>query len=148
MTPTGGADAARLIIHATTVSIDGRGVVIMGASGSGKSFLALQLMAFGAALVADDRTILTAPQGHLLASCPETIKGMIEAPGVGLLAANPAPASPVNLVVDMDQPPAARLPEQTFITLLGCERDLILGREVSNLAAIVLQMMKGGRVQT
>jgi len=52
-----GAQAARSEIrHATTVAVAGRGLMIEGPSGSGKSALALELMAFGAELVADDRT--------------------------------------------------------------------------------------------
>ena len=46
------------IVHASCVARDGRAVLIRGASGSGKSGLALQLMALGAGLVADDRTRL------------------------------------------------------------------------------------------
>ena len=38
-------------IHATTVAIDGRGVMIRGGSGQGKSALALQMIAMGAELV-------------------------------------------------------------------------------------------------
>ena len=48
------------MLHATTVALAGQGVLILGPSGSGKSGLALQLMAMGAELVADDRTIVTA----------------------------------------------------------------------------------------
>ena len=45
-----------MILHATCVAVDGRGLLILGPSGSGKSALALQLIALGAQLVADDRT--------------------------------------------------------------------------------------------
>ena len=45
-------------IHATCVAIEGRGVLIVGPSGSGKSDLALRLIDRGAALVADDYTDL------------------------------------------------------------------------------------------
>jgi len=46
---------ATTTIHASCVAVDGKGLLITGASGSGKSALALQLMAFGAHLIADDR---------------------------------------------------------------------------------------------
>jgi len=45
------------VLHASCVCLEGRAVLIRGASGSGKSGLALQLIALGAALVADDRTV-------------------------------------------------------------------------------------------
>lgn len=148
MNLSGASNPPRQIIHATTVAVDGRGVVIRGASGSGKSALGLQLMAYGARLVADDRTILDAAAGHPVASCPAQIRGMIEARGVGLLRADPAPPTPVVLVVDLDRKPDARLPSAEPITMLGCTVDLISGRDMPNLAAIVLQMLKGGRIGT
>lgn len=139
---------SRRVIHATTVALDGRGVLIRGRSGSGKSALGLQLLACGAALVADDRTIVDASGGHPEASCPTQLRGLIEARGVGLLQAEAAPPVPVILVVDLDERPDARLPETRSISLEGCRVDLILGREVPNLAAIVVQIMKGGLVPT
>jgi len=40
--------------HASCVDFDGKGVLILGASGSGKSSLALACMSLGARLVGDD----------------------------------------------------------------------------------------------
>ena len=37
-------------LHASAVALDGRGALILGASGSGKSGLALRLMALGAGI--------------------------------------------------------------------------------------------------
>ena len=50
--------AGRLLLHATAVAIDGRAVLLRGASGSGKSDLALRLIDAGARLVADDQSEL------------------------------------------------------------------------------------------
>ena len=80
-----------LTLHASCVALDGRGVLILGRSGAGKSSLALELMALGARLVADDRTVLHADDGAPVASCPPAILGKIEARGVGILAADPSP---------------------------------------------------------
>ena len=44
-----------LIMHATCVDINGSGVLIVGRSGSGKSSLAINLLALGSTLVADDQ---------------------------------------------------------------------------------------------
>ena len=45
-------------IHASAVALGPVGLLIMGASGSGKSSLALELMARGAKLVADDQVVV------------------------------------------------------------------------------------------
>ena len=61
------------ILHASCVAWQGRGALILGRSGAGKSALALQLMAFGADLVSDDRTELLAEADVLTARAPATI---------------------------------------------------------------------------
>jgi HPr kinase/phosphorylase len=119
-------------IHATTVSLDGFGVLLRGAPGSGKSALALQLIeqqgtglgpaAFTALLVADDQTILTRRDDVLFASAPDALRGLLELRGLGLLPVNIAPDVAVRLVVDLqpssgiDRLPA---PESLRTTLLG-----------------------------
>jgi len=45
----------RVNIHASCVRIRGKGVLLLGASGAGKSDLALEMIDGGAKLVADDR---------------------------------------------------------------------------------------------
>ena len=42
------------IVHGSAVAVDGGGVLLRGASGSGKSDLALRLIDAGAMLIADD----------------------------------------------------------------------------------------------
>ena len=70
----GGADT----IHASAVALDGRGLLILGAAGSGKSALALELMARGARLVSDDQVALSVEGGRLIARAPAAIRGRIE----------------------------------------------------------------------
>jgi serine kinase of HPr protein (carbohydrate metabolism regulator) len=97
-------------IHASTVSIDGRAVLISGRPGSGKSDLALRLIDRGAILVSDDYTILTRNGDGLIASAPETISGRIEVRGIGLIAMPFESAVPVALIVTLDDP-VLRMPE-------------------------------------
>ncbi|PTX57283.1 Hpr(Ser) kinase/phosphatase [Litoreibacter ponti] len=98
-------------IHATCVALGGRGLLILGASGSGKSGLALQLMAYGAELVCDDRCDLRVIGQKVQASRPDQLPQAIEARGLGLLPA--ACAGPAQLIaaVDMDHATEARMPE-------------------------------------
>ena len=98
-----------LLLHATCVAVEGRGVLICGPSGAGKSALGLQLMALGARLVADDQVALSRRDGALWAACPPTIRGMIEARGVGLLNADPVEGAEVVLAVDLGRVLGARV---------------------------------------
>jgi serine kinase of HPr protein (carbohydrate metabolism regulator) len=97
-------------IHAGCVAIGGRGVLLAGRSGSGKSDLALRLIDRGARLVSDDYTELSRERGKLVARAPARIAGKIEARGVGILELEPLPEAPVCLLVDLDGVPE-RLPE-------------------------------------
>jgi serine kinase of HPr protein (carbohydrate metabolism regulator) len=98
-------------VHASTVAIDGRAVLIAGRSGSGKSDLALRLIDRGARLVSDDYTFVRRLAGRLLASPPETIAGRIEIRGVGIVDLAHARDVPVALYVDLELPPD-RLPDE------------------------------------
>ena len=99
-------------VHATCVAIDGRGLLLFGHSGSGKSDLALRLIDRGARLVSDDYTIVTAQAGRLLGRAPPTIAGKIEIRGVGLVEMECARDVPLSLAIDLDRVPD-RLPEES-----------------------------------
>ncbi len=106
-------------IHATTVSIKGRGVMIMGASGIGKSDLALRLIDRGAVLVSDDYTDVRADLGALIAAPPPTIAGLIEVRGLGIITLPHTENVQVALIVDLNDAPQ-RLPDEAkHIDMLG-----------------------------
>ncbi|MGE5546886.1 MAG: HPr kinase/phosphorylase [Solirubrobacterales bacterium] len=108
------------LVHATSVEIDGRAVLIRGASGSGKSDLALRLIDGGATLVADDQTELVAENGRLFASVPATIAGLLEVRGLGLVRVPHCNRVPVALVVDLvGAGDVDRLPEPKATAFLG-----------------------------
>jgi HPr kinase/phosphorylase len=134
-----------MIVHGSAVAVDGRAVLILGASGSGKSALALALIGRGAALVADDRVVLEARGGALVARPPEAIAGLIEARGVGLLRLPWVPEAAVALAVDLDRAPAARMPQPVTITHLGIATELISGRDLPNLDLVLTIVLQNGR---
>jgi len=136
---------AETILHATCVSVAGKAVVFTGVSGSGKSSLALNLMALGADLVADDRVILKKVGGIISASAPETISGMIEARGIGLLKAKAFGPAPVACVVDLDQVETARMPPVRKIMLLGQSVTLLFKVDSLHFPAALMQYLKEGR---
>lgn len=86
-----------LNIHATCVALGGAGVLLLGESGAGKSDLALRLIDGGAALVADDRVLLSAHKGILFARAPQTIRGLMEVRGLGILEMPTKEAAPIRL---------------------------------------------------
>ena len=100
-------------IHASCVMVKGKGVLILGESGAGKSDLALRLMDDGARLVADDRTELTVEGGRLCARAPKSIAGLIEVRGLGIVAQPFAAKTIIALAVKLDATPE-RLPGVGF----------------------------------
>jgi HPr kinase/phosphorylase len=140
------APEAAVNLHATAVALDAaRGVLILGRSGAGKSALGLELMALGAQLVSDDRVDVARRDGALWASAPATIRGRIEARGIGLLEAAPLDAAQLVLVVDLDRPEPDRLPPHRVTEILGISLPLVFSAQGCSPAAI-LQYLKGRRV--
>ena len=119
------------IVHASCVAIGGRGVLIAGRSGSGKSDLSLRLIDRGAILVSDDYTLAANDRGRLIASAPDTIAGKIEVRGIGLIELEAASGVPICLLVDLDGAPE-RLPE-------GEERTEIAGVEIPTIGLAALE---------
>lgn len=134
-----------MIVHATTVAIDGRGVLIMGAAGTGKSGLALALIAHGAVLVADDQTHLSLAGVHVIAGCPAPLRGIIEARGLGLLNAPCLPEVPLHLCIDLDQTETERLPPRRKVTFMERPVDLVLGSPHRHFPSAVLHYVRYGR---
>jgi serine kinase of HPr protein (carbohydrate metabolism regulator) len=114
-------------VHASAVLVSEQGVLIRGVAGSGKSSLALALIAADPAktwLVADDRAILEAAGGRLLARVAEPLAGLIEIRGQGIFRMRHVSPVVVRLVVDL-LPPAScpRLPaaDEERIDIEGVE---------------------------
>lgn len=134
----------RTQIHASAVSLNGRGCLITGQSGSGKSTLCFEMIALGANLIADDRVDLTAIDGALLLSGPETLQGRIEASGIGLIQTPSVPEPiPCALIVDMDSA-AERLPIPQQRDLLGISCPVIFGLRRPGLASILSVLLRQG----
>lgn len=106
------------LVHATTVAIGGRGVLIAGPSGAGKSDLALRLIDRGAVLVADDQTLVRFGSGGAIASAPAGIGGRLEVRGLGILALALLDAVPLALCVSLTET-VERLPAPRTRTVAG-----------------------------
>ena len=99
-------------LHASTVALDGRAVMISGPSGSGKSDLALRLLDRGFVLVSDDQTIVCRVGDRLIASAPPNIAGKLEIRGVGIVDMETVEDMPVALLVELTSD-IQRLPDDS-----------------------------------
>ncbi|MGE0237315.1 MAG: HPr kinase/phosphorylase [Parvibaculaceae bacterium] len=101
--------AQRVTLHASCVALGDAGVLILGKSGAGKSDLVLRLIdqpGYGtggelirARLVSDDQTVIERRGEALYAASPETIAGLLEIRGQGIVAVDHVPETRLSLVV-------------------------------------------------
>ncbi|MEO7564574.1 MAG: aldolase [Sphingomicrobium sp.] len=116
MSRSGGPAQPRLsaeTVHASTVAIDGRAVLITGPSGAGKSDLSLRLLDRGFTLVSDDQTVVRFDRDRLLASPPPGIAGKLEVRGIGIVEMNEHCSDiPVALLVELTSD-IQRLPDDS-----------------------------------
>ena len=91
-------------IHASCAAREGKGVLLIGPSGSGKSDLLLRLLDHGFALVADDRVEIEAG----CAAPPPALAGLIEVRGLGIFRLPFTAPVPLALAVELGR--GERLP--------------------------------------
>jgi len=137
-------------VHGVLVVIRGTGLLLRGASGTGKSDCALELIRRGHRLVADDVVEIRGDPVHhrLVGAPPAAIAGRLEVQDVGIIAVEPifgttalAPSHEVDAVVDLiaaapeehrrrhiDPPPPTRLLGHALPTYV------IRGTEVTTVA--------------
>lgn len=143
------AVATAEVLHAGCVALPvpggARGVLILGPSGAGKSALALQLLALGAVLVADDRCAVARRGDRLVAQAPAAIRGLIEARGVGLLRAPTLPEAELALAVDLGQAETQRLPPERELTVLGVPLACLHAVAAGHFPAAILLYLQQGR---
>ncbi|MDQ8727296.1 HPr kinase/phosphatase C-terminal domain-containing protein [Bradyrhizobium sp. LHD-71] len=110
-------------VHASAVQAGDVGILIRGPSAAGKSRLAFDLMLAGRTgqipptrLVGDDRILLSAEDGRLIARPPTELEGLIEVRGLGIRRCDFVTRAVLGLVVDLAAADAARMPEPEALT--------------------------------
>ncbi len=96
-----------------------RGALIEGPSGVGKSDLALRAVESGFALAADDRTVVFTSGGRLYGKAPDSLAGLIEIRGLGIVPTPVIAFAQIALIVRCIDAPGGveRLPEPRFEAL-------------------------------
>ena len=85
-----------MLVHASCVLWQNKGILFLGDSGTGKSTASLRLIEKGATLVADDYVDISP---NLIATCPENTFGKIEVRGVGIVSYPAQKETPLHLVI-------------------------------------------------
>lgn len=98
------------LVHATAIVAGTKGLLFVGASGSGKSRLALGCIdgarrsGHFSALVADDQVLISGKQGALIARCPPTITGKMEIRGAAIVEVETVEAAKLDFAVKATDP--------------------------------------------
>ena len=124
-----------LIMHATCVDVNGSGVLIIGRSGSGKSSLAINLLALGSTLVADDQCKLVRKNNRYRISKPASLPNSIEIRGIGLVSVPMVNETNLDWVVNMDKAEKERMPSPRFTEIGGFRVPTVFGKEMDDLAS-------------
>jgi serine kinase of HPr protein (carbohydrate metabolism regulator) len=106
-------------IHGTAIVVGGTGLLFLGPSGAGKTSLAFLCLAaakplgLSAALVADDRVLISARDHHVSAECPPSIAGLMEIRGTGIVRMPHVSHAQMHCaILPVDPLTAERLPEE------------------------------------
>ncbi|WBU59484.1 HPr kinase/phosphorylase [Paracoccus albus] len=132
-------------IHGSAVQQNGRGVLILGPSGSGKSSLCVRLIALGATLIADDRIRLCRRGNAIFAEPPDQLAGLIEARRIGIMRLPYQPGS-IDLVVDLGRNETERLPPNRNTHVKHVLLPLVLGPLSDHLSNTIFLLLQGGHL--
>ena len=113
-----------MILHAGLIALpwaaQWRGALLLGASGAGKSDLALRCLDLGFSLVADDRVTPWTSGDGLYGAAPDSLSGLLEARGLGILHLPHRPWARISLAVDcMPSSEIERAPDFQVFEALG-----------------------------
>lgn len=135
----------RVLIHGTAVCYGQKGLLIVGPSGCGKSSLALRLMAFGCALISDDRVWLKAGGDRALtATAPVQVAGKIEGYGFGVLQSPYQNTANIYFAVDLSDNAEKRWQNPKFTHICGTQIPVYKISTHNDPAPILLHMLRHG----
>ena len=129
-------------MHATCVDINGSGVLIVGRSGSGKSSLAINLLALGSKLVADDQCELVKKNNRYRILKPASLPNSIEIRGIGLVSVPTVVETTLDWVVNMDEAETERMPDLRFTKIGDYRVPTVFGKNMDELASRIYVVVR------
>lgn len=139
--------AAETLMHGVFLSIYGKGVIIRGDSGIGKSEIALELIRRGHLLIADDAIELYHIGQHIVGKAPDVLKNLLEIRGVGVIdvskmfgVSSIVQRDNVDLIIQLER----WLPSREY-TRIGVEEDDVYEDILSVSIPKVVVPVTGGR---
>ena len=139
-------------LHGVLMSVYGKGVLITGESGMGKSEIALELIRKGHVLVADDRVDVTRVHNTIIGRSPELLQGVLEIRGIGIIdivkmfgASSTLEKMQIDFVVNLEHWNSDKeyarvgIEEDTFMNILDLDIPQILFpvKEGRNMAVLI-----------
>jgi serine kinase of HPr protein (carbohydrate metabolism regulator) len=138
--------------HCCVVVIDGFGIMIEGASGSGKSSLAMglveraQVLGLSAILVGDDQVYLERQNDVLIASVPKALQGKIELRGFGIIDRSFQQSARIDLIAKLvPDDDIERMPDAETASRLDIELPAIklpIRHETASVRIIIAMLSK------
>lgn len=103
-----------MLTHGTAIALRGRGILLTGPSGAGKTDLALRAISAGAHLIADDAVDIRLIEGRLCAALPKGARPLMAVREIGIVPpARAVDSAPLALCVSLERvaPPAPLAPQ-------------------------------------
>lgn len=142
--------APETLIHAVFLSIYGKGVVIKGDSGIGKSEIALELIKRGHLLIGDDAIELYHIGQHIVGKAPNVLQNLLEIRGIGVIdvskmfgVSSVLPRDNVDLIIQLE-----RWLPSTEYTRIGLEEDDVFEEILGVQIPKVVVPVTGGRTMS
>ena len=139
--------AAETLMHGVFLNIYGKGVVIRGDSGIGKSEIALELIKRGHFLIADDAIELYHIGQGIVGRAPEVLRNLLEIRGIGVIdvskmfgVASVLPKDHVDLIIQLER----WLPSREY-TRIGMEEDDVMEEILGIQIPKIVVPVTGGR---
>tara|TARA_Y100001934_G_C12073457_1_gene641234 strand:+ start:62 stop:547 length:486 start_codon:yes stop_codon:yes gene_type:complete len=137
------------ILHASSIEVNGKALINEAAPKSGKSALALEMIALGAKLIADDRTEFFKKDGVVYARSPENLPIGIEARGIGILRLPTCSFAPVLFFIEIcDEFSRTQSSQPQEKMILGKAFEFYQLSVMSSTASTLYLLMQHGKIDS